>query len=318
MTMTSTTIAMSNTSMKTTLTSVLFLSVVLTAVPLVAQTQRIPIQNRGSDSMAVAVSAWSEAYQQVDSKVGIAVSGGGSGTGIAALINGLVDIANASRPMTKKEISTAKAAGRTPVEQIVGYDAVAVYLHKNNPIKSLSFEQLGEIFGRGSKVEKWTDLGVEVPGCKGQKIIPVSRQNSSGTYAYFRKRAIGKKYRNKIKTNVLSMQASKDLVELVENTPCAIGYSSYVYATAKVKVACIAQKTGGSCVEPRVAAIIDKSYPMSRPLYMYTDGQPEGHIKKYIDWVLSDEGQCILSERQYAPVRKIGCMRSRTKKMAAD
>jgi len=236
----------------------------------------------------------------------VAVSGGGSGTGIAALINGLVDIANSSRALSKKEISRARKAGREPVEHIVGYDAVAVYVHSDNPIKSLSFEQLGTLFGRGSAVSKWTELGVEIPGCKGQKIIPVSRQNSSGTYLYFRKTAIGKKYRNKYKTKMLSMQSSKDLVELVENTPCAIGYSSYAYATPQVKVVCVV-KDSGECVEPSIEGITDKSYPMSRPLYMYTDGKPEAQIKDYIDWVISDEGQCVLIQRQYAPLRQVAC-----------
>jgi len=289
------------------LTALLFLGAVLLSLPLNAQSKRIPIQNRGSDSMAIAVAAWSEAYQDVDKRVGVAVSGGGSGTGIAAMINGLVDIANSSRPLFKKEIRMAKEAGIDPQEHIVGYDAVTVYLHRDNPIHSLSFAQLGEIFGRGGTATRWTDLGEEVPGCKDQKIVLVSRQNSSGTYAYFRKRAIGKKYRNKFRTGVLSMQGSKDLVELVEKTPCAIGYSSFAYATAGVKTTCIATETGGTCVEPCLEGITSRSYPMTRSLYMYTKGQPEGETRKYIDWVLSDEGQCVLHERQYAPLRKLAC-----------
>jgi len=289
------------------LTASLFLGALLLSLPLAAQTKRIPIQNRGSDSMAIAVASWSEAYQGVDKQVGVAVSGGGSGTGIAAMINGLVDIANSSRPLFKNEIRMAKEAGINPQEHIVGYDAVTVYLHRDNPIRSLSFTQLGEIFGRGGSANKWTDLGVNVPGCKDQEIVLVSRQNSSGTYAYFRKQVIGKKYRNKFRTDVLGMQASKDLVDLVEKTPCAIGYSSFAYVTPSVKSVCITQETGGPCIEPSIEGIIDRSYPMTRPLYMYTNGQPEGEIKKYIDWVLSDNGQCVLSRRQYAPLRKLAC-----------
>jgi len=288
-------------------TALLFLSGVLLSLPLAAQGKRIPIQNRGSDSMAIAVAAWSEAYQDVNKRVGVAVSGGGSGTGIAAMINGLVDIANSSRPLFKKEIRMAEEKGIDPREHIVGYDAVAVYLHPDNPIQSLSLARLGEIFGRGGAVTRWTDLGVEVPGCKDQKIVLVSRQNSSGTYAYFRKQIIGKKYRNRFKTGALSMQGSKDLVELVEKPPCAIGYSSFAYATAKVKTTCIAVEMGRTCVEPSLEGITNRNYPMTRPLYMYTNGQPEGEVKKYIDWVLSDEGQCVLSERLYAPLRKLAC-----------
>lgn len=295
--------------MKTTriLTAFFFLLTMLLSLPLAAQSKRIPIQNRGSDSMAIAVAAWSEAYQNVDKQVGVAVSGGGSGTGIAAMINGLVDIANSSRALFKKEISMAKEAGMDLQEHVVGYDAVAVYLHRDNPLQSLSFAQLGEIFGRGGNVNRWTDLGVEVPGCKDQQIVLVGRQNSSGTYAYFRKRAIGKKYRNKFSTEVLGMQASKDLVDLVGKTPCAIGYSSFAYAVPSVKIACITAEIGQPCSNPGIEGITDKSYPMTRPLYMYTNGQPEGEIKKYIDWALSDEGQCILADRQYAPLRELAC-----------
>jgi len=295
--------------MKTTriLTAFFFLLTMLLSLPLAAQSKRIPIQNRGSDSMAIAVAAWSEAYQNVDKQVGVAVSGGGSGTGIAAMINGLVDIANSSRALFKKEISMAKEAGMDLQEHVVGYDAVAVYLHRDNPLQSLSFAQLGEIFGRGGNVNRWTNLGVEVPGCKDQQIVLVGRQNSSGTYAYFRKRAIGKKYRNKFRAGVLGMQASKDLVDLVGKTPCAIGYSSFAYAVPSVKIACITAENGQPCSSPSIEGITDKSYPMTRPLYMYTNGRPEGEIKKYIDWVLGDEGQCILADRQYAPLRELAC-----------
>lgn len=289
------------------LTVSLLIGALLLSLPLAAQSKRIPIQNRGSDSMAIAVAAWSEAYQKVDKQVGVAVSGGGSGTGIAAMINGLVDIANSSRPLFKKEIGMAKEIGIDLQQHIVGFDAVTVYLHSDNPVRSLSFAQLGEIFGRGGSTTRWTDLGVEVPGCKDQQIILVGRQNSSGTYAYFRKRAIGKKYRNKFKGDVLGMQGSKDLVELVEKTPCAIGYSSFAYASPGVKAACIITETDGPCTAPSIEGITDRSYPMTRPLYMYTNGQPEGEIKKYIDWILSDEGQCVLSDSQYAPIRKLAC-----------
>ena len=289
------------------LTASLFLSTILLSLPLAAQSKRIPIQNRGSDSMAIAVAAWSEAYHYVDKQVGVAVSGGGSGVGIAAMINGQVDIANSSRALFKKEISTAKAAGIAPTEFVVGYDAVAVYMHRDNPLQSLSFEQLGEIFGRGGNINRWTDLGVEVPGCKDQQIVLASRQNSSGTFDYFRKHIIGNKFRNKFRSDMLGMQSSKDLVDLVGKTPCAIGYSSFAYAVPSVKMACIAPETGGDCIDPTVKSITDKSYPISRPLYMFTNGEPEGEIKKYIDWVLSDEGQCILADRQYAPLRHLAC-----------
>jgi len=266
---------------------------------------RDEIQNKGSDTLVNVAQAWAEAYQTVDPDVAIAVSGGGSGTGIAALINGTVDIANASRKMKSKEVDMAKQRGHSPVEHIVGYDALAVFLNKANPIDTLSFEQLKEVFGRGGKYTKWTDLGVEVPGCKGQEIVVVSRQNNSGTYAYFKEAVLGKK--GKYRQGTLDMQGSKDVVDLVEKTPCAIGYSGLAYATDHIKMACIVSEAGKDCVNPSVETASDSSYPIARPLFMYTSGEPKGDVKTYLDWVLSDAGQCIILNKGYAPVRSVSC-----------
>jgi len=266
---------------------------------------RNEIQNKGSDTLVNVAQAWAEAYQTVNPDVAIAVSGGGSGTGIAALINGTVDIANASRKMKSKEVDMAKQRGHSPIEHIVGYDALAVFLNKANPIDTLSFEQLKEVFGRGGKYTKWTDLGVEVPGCKGQEIVVVSRQNNSGTYAYFKEAVLGKK--GKYRQGTLDMQGSKDVVDLVEKTPCAIGYSGLAYATDHVKMACIVSEAGKDCVNPSVETASDSSYPIARPLFMYTSGEPKGDVKTYLDWVLSDAGQCIILNKGYAPVRSVSC-----------
>jgi phosphate transport system substrate-binding protein len=267
--------------------------------------ERTVIQNKGSDTLVNVAQAWAEAYQKVDPNVAISVTGGGSGTGIAALINGTVDIANASRAMKQKEIDLAKSKGHDPVQHVVGYDALAVYLHKDNPAESLSLEQLAEIYGEGGTFEKWTDLGLEVPGCEGQEIVRVSRQNNSGTYVYFREAVLGKERDYKLGSR--DMQGSKDVVDLVEKTPCAIGYSGLAYATPHVKMACIAEQDGGPCVNPSVATASDGSYPIARPLFMYTSGEPTGAIKAYLDWILSDEGQCIILNKGYAPVRSVQC-----------
>jgi len=267
-------------------------------------TQRTLIQNRGSDSMAIAVVRWAEQYRRENTAIGIAVSGGGTGTGIAALLNGTVDVANASRAMTRREINLAKERGIAPVQHIVGYDAVAVYVHKDNPVKSLSFSQLADIYGDGGKTDRWTDLGFEVPGCGDQKIVRVGRQNSSGTYDYLRKNVLGGK---RLKLGTLEAQASKELVGLVVNTPCAIGYSSFAYATPDVKVACITENSNGPCLIPAIKGITERNYPVSRPLYMYTNGPATGDVKSYLDWILSDEGQCILLKHQYAPIREVQC-----------
>ena len=266
---------------------------------------RVLIQNKGSDTLVNVAQAWAEAYREIDPEVAVAVSGGGSGTGIAAMINGTVDIANASRAMKQKEVDLAKSKGQNPIEHIVGYDALAVFLHQDNPAKNLSISQLAEMYGEEGETESWSQIGLEVPGCKGQEIVLVSRQNNSGTYAYFRKAVLGKKRDYKMGTR--DMHGSKDVVDLVEKTPCAIGYSGLAYATDHVKLACIVQKDGGDCVMPTVATASDGSYPIARPLLMYTNGAPTGNIKKYLDWILSDAGQCIIQSKGYAPVRDVSC-----------
>ncbi|MBT8068977.1 MAG: PstS family phosphate ABC transporter substrate-binding protein [Gammaproteobacteria bacterium] len=262
------------------------------------------IQNKGSDTLVNVAQAWAEAYQTVDSATVVAVSGGGSGTGIAALINGTVDIANASRAMKDKEIKLAKDGGHNPIQHIVGYDALAVYLHEDNPLNTISIEQLAEIYGDGGTYAKWTDLGVEVPGCKDQTMVVVSRQNNSGTYAYFRQTVLGK---GDFRLGTRDMHGSKDVVDLVENTPCAIGYSGLAYATEHLKLACISAETGGACVDPSVATASDGSYPIARPLFMYTNGEPTGYVGKYLDWIKSETGQCIISEKGYAPAVPVNC-----------
>jgi phosphate transport system substrate-binding protein len=262
------------------------------------------IQNKGSDTLVNVAQAWAEAYPAVNPEVAVAVSGGGSGTGIAAMINGTVDIANASRKMKDKEIKLAEEHGQHPVEHVVGYDALAVFIHPDNPVKSMSLEQLKDIYGRDPKVRKWSDMGITIPGCE-DEIVVVSRQNNSGTYAYFKETVLGDK--GKYRQGTLDMHGSKDVVDLVENTPCAIGYSGLAYATDHVKMVCIDTEAGGDCVNPSVKTASDRSYPIARPLFMYTNGEPKGAVKGYMDWILSDAGQCILLNKGYAPVKDVTC-----------
>ena len=263
---------------------------------------RTVLQNKGSDTLVNVAQAWAEAYQTVNPDVAIAVSGGGSGTGIAAMINGTVDIANASRKMKGKEIKMAEERGQKPVEHVVGYDALAVFVHMDNPADTMTIEQLADIYGREGNAKKWSDLGITVPGCK-DEIVVVSRQNNSGTYAYFKEAVLGK---DKFKNGTLDMHGSKDVVDLVEKTPCAIGYSGLAYATDHTKMVCIS-KDGAPCISPSVDTAGDGSYPIARPLMMYTDGEPKGDIKAYMDWIMSDEGQCIIMNKGYAPVRPVKC-----------
>jgi phosphate transport system substrate-binding protein len=266
--------------------------------------RRQVIQNKGSDTLVNVAQAWAEAYQSVHPEVVVAVSGGGSGTGIAAMINGTVDIANSSRAIKDSEMEQARKNGQEPVQHIVGYDALAIFLHANNPIDEISIEQLKDIYVDGGSTLLWTDLGVEVPGCQGQEIVVVSRQNNSGTYAYFREAVLGE---HDFRLGTRDMHGSKDVVDLVEKTPCAIGYSGLAYATDHIKMPCVSQEPGSACVAPSVKTAVDGSYPVARPLFMYTNGEPTGHIGDYLNWIKSDEGQCIILEKGYAPANPVTC-----------
>jgi phosphate transport system substrate-binding protein len=266
-------------------------------------TQRTVIQNKGSDTLVNVAQAWAEAYGVIDPSVAVAVTGGGSGTGISSMINGTVDIANSSRAMRPEEIEAARAQGHDPIEFIVGYDALAVFLHHDNPLNEISLPQLASIYGDQGEVNNWAQLGVSVPGCDSGEIILVSRQNNSGTYAYFQEAVLGE---DEFRLGTRDMAGSKDVVDLVENTPCAIGYSGLAYATEHVKMPCI-QIPEGACIAPTVQTAVDQTYPIARPLFMYTAGEPTGGVKSYMDWILSTEGQCIILEMGYAPVQNITC-----------
>ncbi len=265
---------------------------------------RTLLQNKGSDTLLTVAQAWAEEYKNVDPNVAVAVTGGGSGTGISALINGTVDIANASRQIKPEELEAARTNGEDPREFIVGYDALAVYVHHDNPVEGFTLSQLAEIYGEGGTVETWSALGLTVPGCDSDEIIRVSRQNNSGTYVYFQEAVLGEE--RDFKLGSRDMHGSKDVVDLVENTACAIGYSGLAYATEEVKMPCIMTE-GGSCVAPSTATAIDGTYPIARPLFMYTNGEPTGTVKEYLDWIMSDTGQCIIQEKGYAPVRAVRC-----------
>jgi len=262
------------------------------------------VQNMGSDTMVNLAQAWSEEYHKVDPSVSIEVSGGGSGLGIAGLINGTAEIANSSRKLEPEEVEKCKAKhGHDPKEYMVGYDALSIFVHKNNPLNEISIEELGEIYKEGGKVTKWSDLGVQsIPGAQGDEIVRISRQNNSGTYHYFREVVIGKK--GDFKAGSVDLNGSKDVVETIAKTPNAIGYSGMGYATPEVKIVKVAKKKGEPSVMPNIETTLNKTYPIARPMFMYTPGSPPPQIQKYLDWVLSDAGQKIVKDTGYVPLPK--------------
>jgi phosphate transport system substrate-binding protein len=267
-----------------------------------AASKKTTVQNIGSDTMVNLAQAWAEEYARVEPTVSIEVSGGGSGIGIAALINGTADIANASRRLEPEEVEKARKNGKDPKEFKVGYDGLAIYVHKSNPLDEITLEQLKEIYKEGGKIDRWSQLGVKsIPGAQGDEIKRVSRQNNSGTYAYFREVVLNK---GDYKPRSMDMNGSKEVVETVANTPTAIGYSGLGYATPAVKILRVAKKPGDPAIKPSIPTVLDKSYPIARPLFMYTPGEPPPPVKKYLDWIHSDAGQKVVESSGYVPLPK--------------
>jgi len=269
-----------------------------------AAAKRHTVANIGSDTMVNLAAAWAEAYGAVDKSTIIEVNGGGSGVGIKGLINGTCELANSSRHIEDKEKVELKEKRQLDSQEfVVGFDALSIYVHKDNPLNEITMEQLADIYRSDGKITKWSELGVtSIPGGKGDEIIRVSRQNNSGTYEYFKESVVGKK--NEFKLGSLDMNGSKDVVELVGKTPNAIGYSGMGYANASVKMLKVAKKKGDPYVAPSIAATHDKSYPIARPMFFYTAGEPAPHVKAYIDWVMSDAGQKIVETTGYVPLPK--------------
>ena len=295
---------------------------------------KVTIQNAGSDTMVNLAQAWSEEYAKVEPLVSVEVSGGGSGTGIAGLIDGTVELANCSRQIADEEKARAiekllkdkedelgrklepderaKAKQDTiykPWKLVVGHDGLAVYVHKDNPLEEITLEQLAEIYGEGGTITKWSQLGIKHPLCSNDEIIRISRQSNSGTYEYFREALAKVKGKDlDFKLGSRDLHGSKDVVELVGKTPCAIGYSGMGYATPEVKMLRVARKVGEPFHAPNVENTLAQTYPISRPLYLYTLGPPKEHTKKYLDWIHSEAGQKIVEVTGYVPLPKTAGM----------
>jgi len=269
------------------------------------QDTQIVISNSGSDTMVNLAQMWAEDYRKVRPDVSVEVAGGGSGVGIRDLMQGIVGIANASRDMEESEKQQVKQnTGKEPVEWIVGYDALAVYVHKDNPVDSLTLEQLAAIYAEDGTTENWSQLGIDIVAAGGKdEIVRVSRQNSSGTYAYFREVVLAKK---DFKPGSRDMSGSKDVVELVGKTLGAIGYSGMGYATGAVKFVRLSAGEGKPAYAPSVENVAAGTYPLARSLLMYTLGEPEGAVKEYLEWILSPAGQDIVTKSGYIPVSAVG------------
>lgn len=265
---------------------------------------RFEVRNLGSDTMLEVAGAWAEAYDKIDEHATVTVSGGGSGTGIAALLAGKIQIANSSRKIKDKETQRAEEHGVHPVEHHVGFDGIAIYVHRKNPLASITLAQLKQVYGDGGGITRWSQLGVDLGDPALDAIVPVSRQNNSGTYEYFREAVLGGAS-GRFRPECLNLNGSKDVVEFCGRSKSSIGYSGLAYATDAVRMVPVIKKDGAPAVAPSNTTVIDGSYPIARPLFMYTNGAPTGATLHYLDWIKSDAGQRVLQEHGYPPLRKI-------------
>ena len=257
------------------------------------------IQNKGSDTLVNVALAWAENYRNIEPDVSIAVTGGGSGTGIAALINGTVDIANASRPMKESEIEEAQANGIEPVEHVVAIDALAIILHPDNPVSELTIQELSDIYT--GRIENWKEVGGnDAP------IILLSRETNSGTHVYFLEEVVrrGEKDNTDIfAPQTLLMPSSVGITSEVRRNPNAIGYDGLGYVdAAHEKVVAVAADSESPFITPSVESASEGSYALARDLYMYTAGEPTGAVADYLDWIFSAAGQDIVASLGFVPL----------------
>jgi phosphate transport system substrate-binding protein len=257
------------------------------------------IQIKGSDTMVNLGQAWAEAFMKKNPKAMVAVTGGGSGTGIAALINGTCDIAESSRAMKPAEIEQAKAKGVAPREHVVGLDGIAVVVNPKNPVSRLSFEELRGIF-MGS-ITDWKQVGGK-PGA----IVVLSREVNSGTHIYFKEHILrrGKeKGPEEFAPSALLMPSSQAIADEVAKNINAIGYYGMGYISPQQKVIAVAKEEQGRYVKPSIEDVRKGRYPISRPLFWYTNGEPKGLTKDLLDFALSKEGQEIVLRLDFVPVK---------------
>lgn len=258
------------------------------------------IQNKGSDTIVNLALAWAERYQDENADVRLAVTGGGSGTGITALISGTVDIANASRAMSKKEISDANQKGIQPQEHVIARDAIAVIVNPENPVKELTLQQISAIY-RGD-IRNWKEVGGE-----DRPIVRLSRETNSGTHVYFLESVIrlgNSKDKSLFSMDTLLLPSSEGIIAEVSDNPNAIGYDGLGYVVPQVKMVAVAKKPGQPYVLPSVETVNNNTYPISRDLYMYTRQNPGKTVEDYLAWILSPEAQKIVSQLGFVPVSK--------------
>lgn len=256
------------------------------------------IQIKGSDTMVNLGQAWAEAFMQADPNVSVAVTGGGSGTGIASLLSNTCDIAELSRELKPEEIALAKQKGFEPKQIIVALDGLAVVVHPANPLSQLTLDKLAAIFS--GSVSNWKEVGgSDLP------IVVLSREVNSGTHVYFKEHVLrrGKENQVEFAASALMLPSSQAIADEVAQNPGAIGYFGMGYISAREKALAIAMDSASPYIQPTIENVVSQAYPISRPLIMVTHGKPSGLVARFIDFVLSPQGQKIVVKIDFVPIK---------------
>ncbi|OIO36603.1 MAG: hypothetical protein AUJ74_01880 [Candidatus Omnitrophica bacterium CG1_02_44_16] len=279
---------------------ILMLAVVLFATSAFAAKDKNSVQVKGSDTMVNLGQAWAEKYMEKNAGDFIAVTGGGSGTGLSSLISGTCDIAMSSRNIKEKEVTLAKQKGIDPNEIKVALDGLAVVVNPANPVSKLTLVQLADIFT--GRVTNWKELGG-----KDEKIVVLSREVNSGTHVYFKEHVLRKNDPNskeEFVSSALMLSSSQAIADEVAGNSSAIGYYGMGYISNKQKPVSIAKDEKSEYEAPSIENVINDKYPISRPLFLYTNGAPEGLVKKFVDFTLSKEGQDTVLAIDFVPINK--------------
>jgi len=279
-------------------TCLLFM-VFLLAAPAFAAKDKNSIQVKGSDTMVNLGQAWAEKYMEQDTDHFIAVTGGGSGVGLSSLISGTCDIAMSSRNIKEKEMALARQKGVNPHEIKAALDGLAVVVHPDNPITRLTLDQLAAVFS--GKITNWKDLGG-----KDEAIVLLSREVNSGTHVYFKEHVLRRNdpgSREEFAPGALMLSSYQAIADEIAGNPAAIGYYGMGYISKKQKPLAVAKDGNSEYEAPTIENVINGKYPISRPLFLYTNGEPEGLVKQFVAFALSKEGQEIVLATDFVPVK---------------
>ncbi len=278
----------------------LILTILLLITSISTASNKNFVQIKGSDTMVNLAQSWAEKYMELNPTDFISVTGGGSGTGLSSLISGTCEIAMSSRNIKNKEIEFAKSKGIDPCEIKVALDGLAVVVHPKNPVSKLTLDQLADIFT--GKITNWKQLG----GQDGQIVI-LSREVNSGTHVYFKEHVLRKNdpaSTAEFAPSALMLSSSQAIADEVAGNADAIGFYGMGYICDKQKAVSIAKDANSEFEAPTIDNVISGKYPISRPLLLYTNGRPQGLVKKFIDYALSKEGQDIVVKTDFVPVVK--------------